>query len=83
MRTMSTHASVWDAIADTPDEAADLKTRAEHLHALQTLIDQHQWDTETASQQLGLTTEAITDLQAGRISQFTTSQLADALNAAR
>lgn len=82
MRTMSTHASVWDAITDSPDEAADLTTRAEHLHALQKLIEQRQWTTTHAAQQLGLSPEAIADLQAGRISQFTTNELADALTAA-
>lgn len=83
MRHMSTHASVWDAITDTPDEAADLTTRAEHLHALQILIEQRQWTTDQAADQLGLTSDAVADLQAGRISQFSTSQLADALTAAR
>ncbi|WP_079671262.1 XRE family transcriptional regulator [Mycobacteroides abscessus] len=80
---MSTHASVWDAITDTPDEAADLTTRAEHLHALQILIEQRQWTTDQAADQLGLTSDAVADLQAGRISQFSTGQLADALTAAR
>ena len=35
--------SVWDAIADTPEEAANLRVRADLMHRIAELIDSNGW----------------------------------------
>jgi hypothetical protein len=43
------YASVWDAIADTPEEAANLRVRAELLHTIEEIVKDGGWtQTEAA-----------------------------------
>jgi hypothetical protein len=43
MSKVETYASVWDAIADTPEEAANLRARAELMQKIAVLLKQHEW----------------------------------------
>ena len=43
MSKAKTYASVWDAIADTPEEAANLRARAELMQKIAALLKQHEW----------------------------------------
>jgi predicted XRE-type DNA-binding protein len=43
MSKPETYASVWDAIADTPEEAANLRARAELMQKIAALLKQHEW----------------------------------------
>ena len=38
MKKVAEYASVWDAIADTPEEAANLRARAELMQQIEAIV---------------------------------------------
>ena len=68
-------ASVWDAFADTAEEAANLKVRAELMRKIATLIQESGWTQATAAEHCGITQPRINDLLRGRISRFSLDAL--------
>ena len=70
-----TFASVWDAIADTPEEAANLRLRAELMDKIGVIIESKGWTQNEAAVQCGLTQPRINDLLRGRISRFSLDAL--------
>lgn len=69
------HASVWDALADTAEEAANLKVRAELMQKIATLIGESDWTQAAAAEHCGVTQPRINDLLRGRISRFSLDAL--------
>ena len=69
------YASVWDAIAETPAEAANLRLRAELMDKLATLITKKGWTQLEAANQCGVTQPRVNDLLRGRISRFSLDAL--------
>lgn len=67
--------SVWDAIADTPKEAANLRVRAELMEKIALLIQEKQWTQAEAASHCGVTQPRINDLVRGRISRFSLDAL--------
>ena len=67
--------SVWDAIADTPEEAANLRVRAELMEKIAALISHSGWTQADAAAQCGVTQPRINDLLRGRISRFSLDAL--------
>ena len=63
-------ASVWDALADTAEEAANLKVRAELMRKIASLIQESGWTQATAAAHFGITQPRINDLLRGRISRL-------------
>ncbi|PIX76231.1 MAG: hypothetical protein COZ38_01390 [Rhodocyclales bacterium CG_4_10_14_3_um_filter_68_10] len=49
-----TYASVWDAIADTPEQAANLRARAELMQRSAELIQAEGWKQVEAAERCGL-----------------------------
>jgi len=49
-----TYASVWDAIADTPEQAANLRARAELMQRIAELIQAEGWKQVEAAERCGL-----------------------------
>jgi predicted XRE-type DNA-binding protein len=43
MTKQDTHASVWDALADTPEHAANMRTRSELMQQIATVVKEKQW----------------------------------------
>lgn len=72
---IETFASVWDAIADTPEEAANLRVRAELMDKLTALISEQNWTQVDAASRCGVTQPRINDLLRGRISRFSLDAL--------
>lgn len=70
-----TYASVWDAIADTPEEAANLRVRSELMDKISELIEQSGWTQGEAATRCGVTQPRINDLLRGRISRFSLDAL--------
>ena len=68
-------ASVWDAIADTPEEAANLRVRAELMEKIAALIAQSGWTQADAAAHCAVTQPRINDLLRGRISRFSLDAL--------
>jgi predicted XRE-type DNA-binding protein len=69
------YASVWDALADTGEEAANLKVRAELMQKIAALIQDSGWTQTEAAQHSGVTQPRINDLLRGRISRFSLDAL--------
>ncbi len=67
--------SVWDALADTPEEAANLKARADLMRFIQNNIASRQWAPDEVAIHCKITRPRIDDLLSGRISQFDLSEL--------
>ena len=67
--------SVWDAIADTPEEAANLRVRSELMDKITALIEQKGWTQAEAARQSGVTQPRMNDLLRGRISRFSLDAL--------
>lgn len=69
------YASVWDAIADTPEEAANLRVRCELMDKITAVIEENGWTQVEAAKRCGVTQPRINDLLRGRISRFSLDAL--------
>lgn len=67
--------SVWDAIEDTPEEAAQMKIRSALMIAVKKHIKAQGWTQVEAARQLGVTQPRISDLMRGKIALFGTDSL--------
>ena len=70
MRKPERYATVWDAIADTPGQAANLRARAELMRQIAAFVKKHGWTQFEAAQHCGVTQPRINDLLRGRVSRF-------------
>jgi predicted XRE-type DNA-binding protein len=73
--------SVWDAIADTPQEAANLRIRSDLMHQITEIIEANQWTQTEAAKRCGVTQPRINDLLRGRISRFSLDALVNIASA--
>jgi predicted XRE-type DNA-binding protein len=71
----STYPSVWDAIADTPEQAANLRMRADLMHQIAEIIRTEGWKQKDAAERCGVTQPRINDLLNGRVSRFSLDAL--------
>jgi predicted XRE-type DNA-binding protein len=69
------YASVWDAIADTPGQAANLRARAELMQHIAAFVKRQGWTQVEAAQHCGVTQPRINDLLRGRVSRFSLDAL--------
>lgn len=74
--------SVFDAIADTPQEAANMKARAELLSALRERVASWNLPQEAAAQRLGITRPRLNDLMRGKLGKFSLDALVNLVVAA-
>ena len=70
-----TFTNVFDALADTPQEAANLRARAELARALSALVTANGWTQTEAARRCGVTQPRMNDLLRGRISRFSLDAL--------
>ena len=63
--TIQTFASVWDAIADTSAEAANLKLRAEFLGQIAAIVAERGWTQSDAATRCGVTQPRMNDCCGG------------------
>lgn len=75
MTEIETYASVWDAIADTGEQAANLRTRAELMRQIAAIIKANGWTQADAARHCGVTQPRISDLLRGRLSRFSLDAL--------
>ena len=75
MTEMETFSSVWDALADTPEQAANLQTRAELMRQIAAIIKTNEWKQAEAANHCGVTQPRINDLLRGRVSRFSLDAL--------
>lgn len=72
---IETFDSVFDALADTPAEAANMKARSELLSALKTRIRSWDMSQEAAAKRLGITRPRLNDLLRGKLGKFSLDAL--------
>ena len=63
-------ASVWDAIADTPEEAANLRLRSELMDKISELIATSGWTQSEAAARCGLTQPPYTPIALNGLAHF-------------
>ncbi|MES9831873.1 MAG: XRE family transcriptional regulator [Candidatus Thiodiazotropha sp. LLP2] len=67
--------SVFDAIADTPEEALNMKLRTVLMREIVDIIESNHWTQKEAAKHLGVTQPRISDLQRGKLSLFSLDTL--------
>lgn len=75
MTEIETYSNVWDALSDTPEQAANLRARAELMRQITAIIKANDWKQAEAALQCGVTQPRINDLLRGRISRFSLDAL--------
>ena len=73
--------SVFDAIADTPQEALNMKLRAQLMNEIIRKIEKKGWSQATSAKKLGVTQPRISDLKRGKMSKFSLDMLVNMLAA--
>jgi predicted XRE-type DNA-binding protein len=75
MNKPKAYASVWDALADTPEQAANLRARAELMRKIAGIVKKNRWTQAEAAKRCGITQPRINDLLRGRVSRFSLDAL--------
>jgi predicted XRE-type DNA-binding protein len=75
MIEVQTFNSVWDAIVDTPEQAANLQARAELMRQITLIIQANEWKQVDAAIHCGVTQPRINHLLRGRVSRFSLDAL--------
>ena len=75
MRKVKSYDSVWDALADSPEQAANLRARAELMQQIATIVKKRGWTQVEAARHCGVTQPRINDLLRGRVSRFSLDAL--------
>ena len=78
---MREFANVWDAIADTPEEAANLSLRSDLMDEIEAIIKTNSWTQKEAAKRCGVTQPRINDLLRGRIARFSLDALVNIASA--
>ena len=75
MRKVKSYDSVWDALADSPEQAANLHARAELMQQIAAIVTKRGWTQVEAARHCGVTQPRINDLLRGRVSRFSLDAL--------
>lgn len=75
MSKNDTYESVWDALADTPEQAANWYIRAQLINQLRTFIAAKNWALPDAASRCGLTEVRLNALLNGEFSRFSLDSL--------
>lgn len=75
-------ASVWDAIEDTPQQAASMRARSELMMALQGWVKDSGGTQSDAARLFGITQPRMSDLMRGKIALFSLDAMMDMATAA-
>ena len=75
MMEINSYRSVWDAIAESPEEAHNLKLRSQLMDAIEAYIERESITQNVAAERLGVPRSRVSELVNGRISKFTIDKL--------
>lgn len=75
-------ASVWDALEDTPQQAANLRLRAKLLRVLCQTVRAWELSQNAAAKRLGISQPRLNDLLNGKIDKFSLDALVNLSEAA-
>ncbi|HEY1935579.1 MAG TPA: XRE family transcriptional regulator [Acetobacteraceae bacterium] len=73
---VQTFASVWDALTDTPEQAANMRLRAELALAIQRAVEGWGGNHAGAAERLRVTQPRLAELLEGRLDLFSVDELA-------
>ena len=73
---VQTFTDVFDALADSPAEAADMRARSDLLAALTDAVKSWELTQEQAAARLGITRPRLNDLLRGKLGKFSLDALA-------
>jgi predicted XRE-type DNA-binding protein len=73
--SIDTYTSVWDALANTPEQAANLRARSELMQQIAEVVKDSGWTQVAAATRCGITQPRINDLLRGRVSRFSIDAL--------
>src|SRR5208283_1018044 len=73
--------NVWDAIADSPAEAANLELRYQLMEKISEIVRLNGWTQTEAAKRCGVTQPRLNDLLRGRISRFSIDALVNIASA--
>ena len=72
---MKSFANVWDALTDSPEEAAAMTARADLMLAIKRVVAGWELTQANAARRLGVTQPRLNDLLKGRIDKFSLDTL--------
>lgn len=75
MMDKHTFKSAFDALCDTPVEAANMRLRAELMHHIAKIVAENGWNQKQAAERCGITQPRINDLLNGKIDKFSLDAL--------
>jgi len=81
MNKVEIYASVWDALADTPEQAANFRARAELMQQIAAIVKKKHWTQTEAAQRCGITQPRMSDLLRGHVSRFSLDALVNIASA--
>jgi predicted XRE-type DNA-binding protein len=73
--TQRKFSSIWDAIEDSPEQAASMKARAKLMIALSKKVSSWNISQSQAARRLAITQPRLNDLLKGRINKFSLDML--------
>jgi predicted XRE-type DNA-binding protein len=76
MKTLE-FSNVWDAIEDTPQQAASQRAKADLMMEIERIIQQRGMTQAEAANMLGVTQPRVSDLMRGKINLFSLDTLLD------
>ena len=71
--------SVFDAIAESPEEALNMKLRASLIREIRAKVADAGWTQTETAHQLGITQPRVSDLLRGKLSKFSLDALVNML----
>ncbi|UWZ84743.1 helix-turn-helix domain-containing protein [Occallatibacter riparius] len=78
---IATFSSVWDALADTPEEAANLRLRSALMRQIAAIVEKAGWTQAEAAERCAVTQPRMNDLLRGRIARFSLDALVNMASA--
>ena len=75
MNEIESYDSVWDAISDTPEQAANLRARAELMQKITAIVKESGWTQAEAARHCSVTQPRMNGLLRGRVSRFSLDAL--------
>lgn len=67
--------NIFDVIADEPDEAADMKFRADLMLVMRDMFEQKNWEQSDVMRVLKITQPRASELMRGRVDKFSSDKL--------
>ncbi|MFT4060522.1 MAG: helix-turn-helix transcriptional regulator [Legionella sp.] len=75
MSKIESYDNIWDAIADTAGESANMQAKSELMRQIVIIIKKNGWKQVEAAQHCGITQPRLNDMLRGRISRFSLDAL--------